>query len=322
MFIIFYGQDTFRSLDFLNKTKKSFQEKRDPQNLNTIVLDAKNCESNNILEQMLSTPFLAEKRMLIIKNLLSESEHKDFLKEIIKRIKNNNFSEKNDYIFWEETDKFKTKNAKTLFDILKKQTYSKFFDKLTNLELKNWIKNNIKENNIKIDNNALNYLFINTAGEDLWKINSILEQLHFYKKDEELKKEDIKLFLEEKIDDNIFNLIDNIFSQNKNTVYKMINKQYEQGKDSSYILAMIIRQIRIFIKIQDIYEKENNIDNNDLAKKIGEHPFVVKKSLNFTKKYTKKYLKNIYKKLLEIDIKTKTASNNPKILIDFFINSI
>ena len=61
-----------------------------------------------------------------------------------------------------------------------------------------------------------------------------MDQLFFYKQKEKIKISDIKLFLEEKIDDNIFNLIDNIFSHNKNKVYKMIQEQYKQGKNQQY----------------------------------------------------------------------------------------
>jgi DNA polymerase-3 subunit delta len=266
-------------------------------------------------------PFLAEKKIIVLKNLMTTEKHEGLVKEINKRIKENNLVQTNDYIFFEEVDSFKNKNSKDLFEILKKEKFSQEFKKLKGAELNNWIKNKIKEKDLNLDFDALNFLILNIA-DDLYKLENILDQLFFYKQKEKIKISDIKLFLEEKIDDNIFNLIDNIFSHNKNKVYKMIQEQYKQGKNSSYILAMIIRQIRIFIEIRDLYEKENDISSDFIAKKTKLHPFVVKKSLALVKKYELNYLKNIYKKLLEIDIKTKTTNSDPEILIDFLINKI
>lgn len=321
MYIIYYGKDLYRSAEYLKKTLESFRQKRDPNNLNTIILNCQNLESGKILEQMLSIPFLAEKKMLILKNLLENTSHEELIKNIIKRISENDFPSTNDYLFYEESDTFKNKNSKKLFEILKKENFSQEFKKLTGTELNNFIKKRITEKKLIIKNDAINFLNINIA-DDFFSLETILDQLFFYKPDKEIQIADIKLFLEEKIDDNIFNLIDNIFSKNKHKVYKMIQEQYKQGKNSSYILAMLIRQIRIFLEIRDLLEKEKNISNDLIAKKTKLHPFVIKKSFSLVQKYDLDYLKKIYKKLLEIDIKTKTSNFNPELLIDFLINKI
>lgn len=321
MFILYYGKDNFRSLEFLKKSIESFKQKRDKDGLNTVVLDCPNLESNIILEQILSMPFLAEKKIIVLKNLMMTEKHEGLVKEISKRIKENNLVQTNDYVFFEEVDTFKNKNSKDLFEVLKKEKFSQEFKKLKGVELNNWIKNKIKEKDLNLDFDALNFLILNIA-DDLYKLENILDQLFFYRQGKKIKNSDIKLFLEEKIDDNIFNLIDNIFSHNKNKVYKMIQEQYKQGKNSSYILAMLIRQIRIFLEIRDLLEKDKNISNDLIAKKTKLHPFVIKKSFSLVQKYDLDYLKKIYKKLLEIDIKTKTSNFNPELLIDFLINKI
>lgn len=328
MFILYYGQDSYRSLDFFKKAVESFKQKRDPNNLNTLVLDCTVLDSNSILEQMLSLPFLAEKKMLALKNLLSSGEHSIILKSIIERIEEDNFPKQNDYIFWEEKETFasaskQTKNtdAKKIFEILKKQTYSREFTKMNSSQFNQWLKTIFQEKNIKIKNEAINYLIIN-AGDNLHKIEQILDQISFYKNGQEIETKDLVLFLEEKIDDNIFNLVDNIFSGQKNKAYKMLYKQYEQGKDISYIFAMILRQVRIFLEIRDLLEREDSLTSEQIAKKTKLHPFVVKKSIVQVKKYNKKYLQNIYNKLLAVDIKIKNSLAEPKTLLDFFINEI
>jgi DNA polymerase-3 subunit delta len=64
------------------------------------------------------------------------------------------------------------------------------------------------------------------------------------------------------------------------------------------------------------------LGSDALAKKLGLHPFVVKKSLPFIKRYTLTELKNIYQQLLEIDTKTKTGLGSPDLLLDILVGSL
>ena len=69
MLILLYGKNTFDSLARLKELIIKFKKDRDPQGLNTVVVD---CEKNtkDVLGQILSAPFLSEKRMVVLKNFL------------------------------------------------------------------------------------------------------------------------------------------------------------------------------------------------------------------------------------------------------------
>jgi len=67
MLILLYGKNTFDSLSRLNELIVKFKKDRDPQGLNTSILD---CEKSakDAFGQILSAPFLSEKRMVVLKN--------------------------------------------------------------------------------------------------------------------------------------------------------------------------------------------------------------------------------------------------------------
>ena len=321
MIIFLYGPDTFRSRRQLKKMTEKFKADRDPEGLNVAVLDVDKTDFGMVMEQILSMPFLAEKRMVVLENILSATKKGDLQEEILKRIEEKTLPEENVYVFWEGTGKPKTKVGKELLSRLLKEKYAQEFPELSGPKLSAWIDVEVEEKKGKISKHALQLLVQNT-GSDMWLVNSLVEQLIAYKGTDEIQTEDVNLFTEANIDDSIFNLVDAIVAGQTKEVYKMIRQQYKIGKDPHYIFSMLLRQFRILLELRDIYDREDNVQSDVLAKALGLHPFVVKKSLPFVKKYDLKTLKDIYKELLNFDIKIKTGSTDPVLLLDLFVGKL
>ena len=321
MIIFLYGPDTFRSRRQLKKMTEKFKADRDPEGLNVAVLDVDKTDFGMVMEQILSMPFLAEKRMVVLENILSATKKGDLQEEILKRIEEKTSPEENVYVFWEGTGKPKTKVGKELLSRLLKEKYAQEFPELSGPKLSAWIDVEVEEKKGKISKHALQLLVQNT-GSDMWLVNSLVEQLIAYKGTDEIQTEDVNLFTEANIDDSIFNLVDAIVAGQTKEVYKMIRQQYKIGKDPHYIFSMLLRQFRILLELRDIYDREDNVQSDVLAKALGLHPFVVKKSLPFVKKYDLKTLKDIYKELLNFDIKIKTGSTDPVLLLDLFVGKL
>lgn len=352
--IFLYGSDTFRSREQLKKMMAKFKTDRDPQGLNGVVLDCQKEEAGKIWEQILATPFLAEKRMVVLENLLL-SKDKDLLVELKEKIEKNILSDATVLVFWEGTDKFKGKEAENLFKCLEKEKYCSKFDPLVGVKLTGWILQEVKDRGGAIDQPAVQYLAQNVGG-DMWRLNSLIDQLTSYSESpagaRNLSQEqssdnsndvgakgvggekdpssfllgitlsDVQLFLDEKADDSIFNLVDAVVAGRSKEAYKMIREQYRLGEDAQYVFAMLLRQFRILLELRDLYDREDNLSSEQLAKKLSLHPFVVKKSLVFVKKYSLDKLKTVYQRLLDLDIKTKTGQGDQSLLLDVFVGGL
>lgn len=318
MLIMIYGKDNFRSHSYVMDMVSKFKKDRDPQGLNTVILD---CEKEDrILDQILASPFLSEKRMVVLKNLLI-SKNTDVQEQIIEYIKEKKIPEENVILFWENTDTFKSKMAKKLFEVLTKEKYSQNFEELKGVRLGSWIISEVKEKGGNMSPDAVQYIIAHCKG-DMWQINSLLDQLVSYCSDREIKTEDVGLFLDEKADDNIFNLVDMIVAGQAKQSYQMIREQYRKGEDVQFIFAMLLRQFRILLELRDLYERNDNNTSDALAKKLGLHPFVVKKSLPLVRRYDMKKLKHIYKELLGLDVAIKTGQGNSEMLLDVFVAKV
>ncbi len=311
MFIFLYGEDSFRSKEKLKELIKKFQKEIDPSNLNVLILEGEKLDINELEQTFLASGFLAKKRMIIVKNLFSQCQNNKILEKILNILNQEN---ENILIFWEgvKINQKINKIKKEIFKKLKNEKYSWEFSLLTGIKLKDWTKKRIENQNVKIENQTLENL-ITIVGNDLWRMSNEINKLCAYKFKKTITKDDLDLLIANKIDENIFNLVDAIGNKNKTLALKLINDQLEINNSANYLLAMIIRQFRILLQIKDLSLNNQNFSQLKL------HPFVIQKASNQVKKYSFEQLKNIYNQLLAMDIKLKTSQIKPTVLFDLFI---
>ena len=83
-----------------------------------------------------------------------------------------------------------------------------------------------------------------------------------------------------------------------------------------------LRRCAILLSLRALYDVEDNMTSDAMAKKLKLHPFVVKKNLALVKRYSLSRLKELYQQLLQIDIKTKTGQGDLLTLINMLISKI
>lgn len=320
MLIYIYGEDTFSSRHYLKQQVERFKKERDPQGMNVVFLDGQKEESSRLWNEITSAPFLAEKRMVVIQNILSTKDT-DVLESFVRGIKENKIPEKNVVIIWQGEPIGKTKIAGELGKTLAKEKWAKEFVPLVGAAMSGWIKTEINNRGGTIGTSALSYL-VQNVGQDMWYANTLVDQLVAYANGKEISLAEVQLFLEEKSDDNIFNMVDAIVAGNQKLAFKLIEDQRRLGQEDGYLFSMILRQFRILISLRDLFNRQENISSDEMAKVLALHPFVVKKSLPLIKRYSLDKLKDIYRQLLEIDIKTKTGLADQSWLIDLFVGKL
>lgn len=320
MVIYIYGEDSYRSQQYLSDQITKFKTARDPQGYNVAIFDAQKDEPGKILSEILSSPFLAEKRLIVVENILSISD-KEFLGGLIERIKENNIPASNIVIFWQSEKLSKVKEAKELEAVLKKEKYAQEFAALEGSALSAWIVAEVKNRNGKISNPAVSYLAQNTAG-DIWFLTSLLDQLTAYTAGKEIELSHVNLFLDEKVDDNAFNMVEAVVSGNKKQAYKLLQEQRRIGEDNFKIFGLIVWQFRILLAGRSLFEVSESMSSDTMAKELGIHPFVLKKNLSLIKRYNKKQLSDIYAQLLDMDLKAKTGQQDLGLALDLLINRI
>lgn len=319
MIIFIHGEDTFRSRKYLQEQITEFKKKRDPSGLNVCLLDGKTEKADKIFTEITAAPFLAERRLVVIKNILNNKDE-NLLEKISEAIKNKTLPEVNVIIFFQEEEKGKNKIVQELFSLLSQQQYVYEKNFLTEKEIRGWVEKEIKVRGGKISLSAVGAI-VKATGNDSWLLNSLLDQLIAYKDGEEITTEDINLFVEEKTEDNIFALTEAVAYGEKNKAFKMIEEQRKNGIDDGYIFSMILRQFRILTQAADILKKNPHLGAEAVAKEIKQKPFVIKKVWSLLQKDYQWFVR-VYDFLLDMDLKVKTGVADQETLLDFLVEKI
>ena len=323
MIIFLYGEDTYRSSQKLQQIKDKYIKEVDKSGLDLSVLDGATLKFEEFNQHVKASPFMARKRMVIIRNLISENKSKEIQKEVVELLNQESQTPDQDNIlvFWEDTDHSKTKSKNALWDRLIKEKFAQEFKPLTPTQLNTWITKEFQKRNAKIEKNAIPLLAA-TVGNDLWQMTNEIEKLINFRQDKIIASSDIENLVKAKYDDDIFKMVDALGNKNKKQALKLISDQIHLGSNEMYLLSMLIRQFRILLLIKDLQKANPNITKDKIAKELSLHPFVVQKALYQARNFTLEQLKNIYQMLLGTDLQIKTSSAKPKLLFDMLITQI
>ncbi|HDQ23080.1 MAG TPA: DNA polymerase III subunit delta [Candidatus Uhrbacteria bacterium] len=323
MIIFLCGEDTYRSTQKLNQIKNKFIKEVDSTGMNLTILDGAKLKFEEFSQQVKASPFLARKRMIIIKNLISENKSKEIQKKIVELLDQagQDAEKDNILVFWENSGQAKSKSKNALWNRLTQEKLAQEFIPLKPSELNSWLKKEVESRGGKINNQAINFLAA-SVGNDLWQMSNEIEKLINYCSQKQIIIADIESLVKNKFDDNIFNLVDAIGNKNKKLALKLMSDQFNLEADKMYLLSMLIRQFRILLLIKDLQKNNPSLTKDNATKELKIHPFVAQKALQQARNFTFEQLKLIYQALLGIDFKIKTSTTKPRLLFDLLIAQI
>lgn len=315
MIIYLYGSDTQRSGQTLRDMKQKFTTERDPQGLNLVEFSVGDVVQSDIIEQLHVAPFLAEKRMLILKRLISDGT-KELHSALLPYFAPEGLADDTIVVVWDESPKPRAKDSKVLVEQLITQPYSQAFEIPTGYALKGWITAQVQARGGTIESAATEQLSV-LSGVSVAQLSHIIDQLVAYAAGRDITAADVTEFTPLKAEDNIFELVDTAISGNKQKAFTLLREQYRTGKDAHYMFAMLLRQYRIMLDIADILERRVRPD----AKAMGLHPFVLKKTMAVVQSKSYQSIVQSYQQLLDIDIAIKQGAGNAEVLIDAFVGN-
>ena len=348
MIIFLYGEDDFLAKKKIKELKDKFFREIDPTGGAFSAFSAKELEMKNIKNSLGTASLLSSKRMLVLENIFA-SKTKEFLVELLEYLKE---KEKDDniIIIWQSNIKKKIKGARTeivkvdfskkdkallvkekkIFEWLSKQSFVQEFKKMSSIEIAPWIRNEFQKRGADISFKAVQEL-VSLVGVNLWCLDNEIDKLIAYKKGlipkitEDNKKvqidvEDIFELVKGIFDENIFALTDAISARNKVLALKILEEQYEAGLTDSYLISMIIRQVKILLKIRSGLDSE--LDSKQITSELKLHPFIIQKGINQVRNFNLETLKKMFAKLLDIDKDTKTGRGNTRTFLSIFLSKI
>ncbi|TDO85458.1 DNA polymerase III delta subunit [Halanaerobium saccharolyticum] len=280
-----------------NKFKEKFIEKFVPEAVRDFNLSYVNPGDEYLkrLSNAVQTPPMgAEKRFIISHFTEDDSLNQSEQERQLKIFKNIDQSASLLFLTANKVDK-----RKKFYLSLKKIAEYQEFETPRYRDLDQWIIARFRENNKKIDSRSVKMLE-NMFSNKLEILNSEIEKVVTrYPDQEKISYYDLKnIISREKFleDEEIFHFLDLIGDKKTDQALLTLKEMLNKGVYPLYLLTMLKNQIELLMQVK--FYSQYTQDNYKIAKKIGKHPYPVKKSLQRCRNFTQKELEKILDEIL------------------------
>ncbi|MBU1992904.1 MAG: DNA polymerase III subunit delta [Patescibacteria group bacterium] len=292
---LFFGEDNFSSIQKVNHWKKEFEKKYG--NINVETLNGK-VQADELSGAYETAPFLAEKRLIVVENLLSKGTI-DEQKEIAERLEDVSDTAILVFLEVEQPDQ-----RTSLFKKIKKVGEITEFKFLAEAQLTAWVMNKAKEKGANVPSQIAAYM-ASLTGPNLWAITNELDKIHMYCKDRAVTKEDIDELVQPSLTSSIFKLTAYISQKDRKRSLKTLHILEDSGEELIRILFMIVRHFRILLQVNDLMSRGHG--KAQILSKLREHPYTIQIAMDQCKNFDIGKLKEIYGELYKLDIGIKTG---------------
>ena len=301
MVIFLYGTDGYRLSQNKDTVIASYKAKHS-SGLNLRVINGSDLNASDMLADAIkSTSFFKEVKLIVLKDCFKGSADK-----LLGVLKDTDISSDKDcVVLATHTGTEAEAKPKELFTFLSAKTnLVRNFKPLEGAQLTAWLKKEALARGTPFEPAALR-AFTERVGEDSWQAINGLEKLsNFSRGPITLSAVDLLIRLEG--ESNIFSFIDALGTRNNLKATDLMFKEISYGRDPYYILTMIAYQFRNMLIVRDLLDKGK--PTAVIAKEAGLHPFATRKIVSAASKFTPQELRLMYKRILELELGSKSGA--------------
>jgi DNA polymerase-3 subunit delta len=158
------------------------------------------------------------------------------------------------------------------------------------------------------------------VGRDLRLLDQEIDKLLLYVDGREVTVEDVRALVSLAREAEIFDLVDCVGRRETDWAMRVLHRMLEEGAEPLYLLAMLARQVRILIQVSELAEQR--LPPPEIARRIKQHPFVVRKGLSQAQNFRPDQLIAAHQCLVDTDWKIKTGELEAVLALDMLVVSL
>lgn len=323
-FYIFHGDDDISIDEAIKKMRSSMGEDGD---LNTSEFDGTQDSVPEILSAVKSFPFLSDKRLAIVKGLITH---------ITRRGAGETGKKASDRLMQElpnlptyarlvmiEPDTLSDKNKILKAAQSMDNGYIGKFEKPQNLT--GWIINRAKkEYEAEILPQAAQAI-ADVVNNDMRRADNELYKLVCYVDgDHPINEHDVAMLTPYVPEANVFDMVDALAVGDGDKALRLIHRAlHENPRDPGFgLFSLIVRQFRLLLMVRDHLNGGGGSQNPVIAKALGVHPFVAGKISVQSRAFTIEQLESVMKGLQKYDQDMKTGRIDARLALDLLVTSL
>ena len=302
MILVFYGKNDFGVDAEVRKIRLSVtpEEIRD---VNLTYLNGDVVTKSEFLSAVLTVPFMANKRLVIVQGLIARLNSKKAMEasewaDLSEQLKS--IPVTTDIVFREED-----LNSKSyLFKILSPISTVRHFPLLRPVELKQWIRDKVNSMDLTIDSQAVN-LMVDFIGSDLRTVDSELNKLTLYSETGFITVDDVEVMVAYVKDQSVFKLVDSAIEGRNEEALKITQILLDYGSSPSMIVRMIQRQLRLLLLASDL--RKRKIKSNEFSQRLAISGYPLQKTLEMERRIPFNRLLEAYNLILDSDLRVRSG---------------
>lgn len=316
MVIFIHGEDEYRSRSYVREQKARFKTTRDPNGYNSIQLDGCSIDTVTLARELGAVPFLADRRMLILKDILSSTD-KALLEFFLAYLAAGHVPESMVLIVWQTQVPGKSAVAKELKATFLRASFIQEFPVIQGKALESWIGQEVARRHARIAPEAVVFLAHNTT--QTWELATALDQVAAYARDEEITLALVQAVMPVVSSETVFTLVEAMVSHDRARAMIALSARREAGDDDGLIFGLLVWQTRLVVALHDFCRQHPEARNAEAATALGIHPFVAQKNWGLAQKSLQETLVKYLDRLVTYDRQIKSGTLTLPLALELFI---
>ena len=322
-FYFLYGAERFYQVEIIKAIKRQLITD-DNCDFNLETFDANSSSLNQWIGSVKTLSFLGGTKLVIVRNLHEVFSKQKDLEEDLEEL---NLQALIDYaktplaeaclvITADKVDR-RLKLIKTLTELKSAVCCEAPQNNAEKKRLWPWVQARAKESGYSISKNAAESL-VNRVGGRPGILAQELEKLLVYAgKNKSISESDIMGVIGEAKQD-IWDLNDTLMEKQTESALKLLQNQLDNGVAPEQILGAISSKLRTVWEVKNYQEQGHPA--NQIAKKMGAHPYTVQKALKHTQKFSVQQLRRYHAELVQADRSLKSTSHREEVMKALILN--
>ncbi|WP_353855178.1 DNA polymerase III subunit delta [Bacillus sp. Bos-x628] len=313
-----YGKETYLLQETAVKLRQAVVDE-ETKDFNYSVFDMEEVSLEQAVTDAETFPFMGERRLVVIKNpyFLTAEKKKEKIEHPLSVLESY-LEEPAPYTIlvllapYEKLDE-----RKKITKLLKKKAVIVEAKELNPKETTDFTITLAKTEGKMITSEAAEQLVILCGG----RLSSIFQEVRklstYIGEREEIELSDVNQLVARSLEQNIFELINQIVNRHRSQAMQMFYDLLKQNEEPIKILALISNQFRLILQTK--YFAQQGYGQKQIASNLKVHPFRVKLALDQARLFSEEELKQIVIELSTIDYEMKTGKKDKQLLLELFL---
>lgn len=316
---LLHGEDEFALQETINKKLKPLMGEASNAEMDITTLDGRHISRRDLQAETHTTPFISQRRMVILTHPLSlaskKKERHDFLKGL------ESIPPSTACILKVQRD---LKQDHWLIQWAKehpRHVWHKSFSLPRGEAMTRWIQTQARERGGEFTRDAARLLAAYVNEDPRLASQEIEKLLTYVNQQRPVSQEDVRTLTADVRQGDVFEMVDAISRGDGETAMRMLRRQLQENHPLA-LFGMIVRQFRLLIQVRELLDHNPQRDHYSIADELDVHPYPIQKILPQAKLFTLSQLEGVYHKLSDVDLAMKTGQLDQELALDLLIASL